>query len=399
MGDLRIGRTLDIAGELLRKYPKDFFRINLYIFLPVCLVSNLLILLLNPDATPLGQLQQMINQFENPETSVPTGTEFARMMLASGVALLYGGVNMFFVLPVTLAAVTYYAACRYLGRPITPREALRRGFKKYGAYLLVTILYLLILAAVAVVGWIVVVLVAVGGALGAQITVAIPAVIGAAAGVGWLWLLAYVTVRFGLCTTVVMVEDVHDIAALRRSSALTRGRIGRGVWLLVLSYWIIGGLVVGGSAVVPVAWISVALTSVASALTYTFTTLVFTIYYFNCRCLHEDFDIAYLIRNAFPQEQAAPAVAVSAPVGSSAGSSAGGGYRDNEALFRDPAIIDTAIADSAEAGAASERIAADPAAQGSSGIAGYGENGAGTVRAREGGEGEGGRERGENGNG
>lgn len=308
MGDLRTGLTLDVAGKLLRDHFRDLLKINLYIFIPVMFCATLLSAYLDESSTVTGAIQNLINLRENPELAAPTAAESVLKMISLLINSLAGLANLLFITPVTAAASLYYLASRYLGRSISPREALRQGFKKYGHFLLCGVLYWLIQFAF----WMVVIIIAGGTAFIASVASLFhPAflLILVPAGIGVLAAFFYLSVRYALCFPAVMVEDAHDISALRRSSYLTRERIWRGIFLY-LTVSLVCLLIVMGAALIPVIWLSTALTIFGTAVTQTFSLAVLLCYYFNCRSVHENFDVLLLTQQAFPAtpESATPAL-------------------------------------------------------------------------------------------
>lgn len=300
MGDMRISQTLDVSGELIKDNLKDILRIGMYMMIPTTVIVSLIVFYLDPSKSIYGALDQIIQMAENPEAALPDQSMVMRSVASSMLQGLFGMVNLLLLVPVTSGAVCRLLASRYLGVPITPRESFRWAFKNYGKLLVAMILYLLIVvAALVLVGIVVGVVIALLAAVGAPSLILV--VVGLLLGAGGSVAYAFVVLRYILYFPALVVEGAAYASGLRRSAYLMKDHIWRIFWLLAIVN-VITFLVVIVQFFIPVIWLSVVLISLVTAVTGAFEVCVVLVYYFNCRCAHENFDITWLTQHSFPQE-------------------------------------------------------------------------------------------------
>lgn len=300
MGDMRIGQTLDVSGALIKDNVKDILRIGMYMTIPTTVIVSLIVFYLDPTKSIYGALNQLIQIAENPEAALPEQGMVMRSIASGMLHGLFGLVDFLLLVPVTSGAVCRLLASRYLGTPTGPRECFRWAFKNYGKLLVAMILYLLILgAALVLIGIVVGVVIAVLAKLGAPPLVLIT--VGLLLGGGGSVAYAYVVLRYILYFPALVVEGAAYASGLRRSSYLMKDHIWRAFWLMAVTN-LITFLVVIVQVFIPVIWLSVVLLTLVTAVTTAFQQCVIMVYYFNCRCAHENFDITWLAQHSFPQE-------------------------------------------------------------------------------------------------
>lgn len=301
MGDLNIGHTLDVAGDLLRDNFWNVIRINLYLFMPFYFLINLIVIWIAPENTFYGAMQNIIDISENPELAMLTKEDAWTKVLVFTFLGIYWTVSFVLIVPLTYGALTRLLASSYLGIQTNARECFRWAWRNYGRIFVTILFFWLIIVAA---GFAAVAVMGVLFALGSQSSGDIRLI---AQICGFLLLIAallgvlYLYYRYCIYLTAMVVENEIYGAALRRSAFLTRGRISRAFWLSVFS-GIICLLVLVAGEVIPIGWLSLALVTGITAVTQTFQLTVMIVYYFNCRCKHEFFDAAWLARRAFPLE-------------------------------------------------------------------------------------------------
>lgn len=184
------------------------------------------------------------------------------------------------VLPLTNAAVIYAVAQKYLGRSVTAGEAMKKGLSKVlplvGTSILVGLsIFVPPLALI------------IPGIMLSMLALAI-------VGIFLMLILAIVFgLWFSLIHQVVVLEDIAGPAALGRSRKLVSPYIGT---LLVLGIimMLIGGALGGPVNAIPQPHIQGVLSVIVSAVATMFSTAVFVVFYFSCRSGVENFDLQHL---------------------------------------------------------------------------------------------------------
>lgn len=239
---LKLGGILDQAVTLVRNHFGLLFGILLYLFIPISVIASAVnIFIVQLPATPTPEDYQRAFDF---------------LPLTGGVALL----NLFIAIPLTNAAMTYAIAEIYLGRKVTPGEALGRSFSKIGS-----LLWTSILMGLAVMGGIILLI--------------IPGILFA------LW--------FGLAQYVVILEDKSGGAALSRSKKLVQPNMGT---FLILGFVvaIIAGMLSGIANVIPQVHVKAAVEILISSVVTMFSIAAFVVFYFSCRCGVDNYDLEHL---------------------------------------------------------------------------------------------------------
>lgn len=231
------------------------------------------------------------------------------------------------VLPVSLLVMCWYfvgiaalvqtASDAYLGNVVDPAASLRRALRRAGtiigahllAYLTAFAAIMAALVALVIAGTVLTIALS---SIGMRASPnGIPA---AAAGVvavlGTLALVAFVFARYANTTAVVMLEGGGAVAALRRSSALGAGHLGRIVGLFVILAVLAVTFTVtalGLGSVVQNAYVPNLLSTLLSVPLYVMMACVLTALYYDLRIRKEGFDIAFAARELGEAPQPVPA--------------------------------------------------------------------------------------------
>ena len=241
---LTIGGILDQAVMLLRIHFKMLLTITLFIYIPGLLVVSYLSYMLMPGPMP-----------------TTTGAEIPEFGMAFLLLnLIWGLVAMFFVIPVTNAAVIRAVADEYLGRPASAQGSFKHALK-----------VLLPLIFTSFIAWILIFL--------GSLLFLIPGI--------WL------TFRYWFTSYIVVIEGTKGRAALKRSRALMKGNMGTG-FVLALLLFVIGLAVSMVVAFVPVQVIAILVQVLIQAALFIFGAAASAVFYFSCRCKLENFDLTVL---------------------------------------------------------------------------------------------------------
>lgn len=98
---------------------------------------------------------------------------------------------------------------------------------------------------------------------------------------------------FILYAQTVMLEGLSGSAALSRSKALIKGNFGK-VFVLSLLVGVISAVIGAIGALIPQPHLGVVLQVALQAVIVMFSAAAMTVFYFSCRCGHEDFDLMRL---------------------------------------------------------------------------------------------------------
>jgi hypothetical protein len=98
---------------------------------------------------------------------------------------------------------------------------------------------------------------------------------------------------FILYAQTVMIEGLSGSAALSRSRALIKGNFGK-VFVLSLLIGVISAVISGVGALIPQPHLGVVLQVALQSIIVMFSAAAMTVFYFSCRCTHEDFDLMRL---------------------------------------------------------------------------------------------------------
>jgi hypothetical protein len=250
---MAMGEILDQAVNLTKNHFKMLFTICCYMVVPLNLVFNFVVLAIMPE----------ISQNPTDEEAKRFLQELASkgiiLAIASGIYLMIFGLIIW---PITNAAMIHAVASEYLGKPVTPSEALKAGTARLSGVLGTSIL-----------GGIVV-------GLG-FLALVIP---------GFYLLMRY---YFAINGFVPVIEERSGSDALSRSGELMRGNYGT---LFVLGFILFFFNVTVGSManMIPVKSIAVILQVGLQVVGFMAAASAGVVFYFSSRCKHENFDLTIL---------------------------------------------------------------------------------------------------------
>lgn len=257
--ELNIGEVLDVAVNIVRDNFKPLFMITLYLLVPVFIVYQLAIhaYIGEPPgmfASPQEQ-QAFLQAFQN--NLIPY------MIINCTFLIVFG----LFVWPITNAAMIRAIAGAYLGQPVSGPAAMKEGLSRILPLLGVTLL-------VTLATW------------GGLILLIIPGI--------------YFAVRLFLSTYSVIIEGTGPTAAMGRSWDLMNGNMGNGI-VLGLVVLIATGTLGAVANVIPEPHLRAVITSLIQGASMVGTSAAGVVFYFSCRCKHENFDLS-ILANAVGQE-------------------------------------------------------------------------------------------------
>lgn len=246
-------RERDLSGVLDEgiKVTKDNFKllftINLVLTIP-CLIAiqfldHYFTPVLPPNPTPQDVMVWQQAVFANMKYTLPP--TFIYLVL---------------ILPIANAAIVRAIADCYLGQPATVGKSYGHAFSRF-----FPLLWTSFLMGTAI--------------MGGFILCIIPGILAS------LW--------FGLATQIVVLEGISGFAALKRSKELMKDNLGN---------FFILGLVVGAISVgiqlcaklIPQAYVQGVLVGVLSGVASIVGSAMVVVFYFSCRCKHEQFDLQLL---------------------------------------------------------------------------------------------------------
>ena len=248
---LKLGGILDQAIALTKNHFGLLFTIVAIVFIPFSLVSSFAILAVLPPPPQMGASPEQMIAFQQ--------AVLKNWPLTVGAGLL----SALIVLPLTNAAVVDAVAKVYLGKPTSAVDSIKVGLSR-----LLPLFWTSILTVFAI--------------MGGTILCIVPGILCA------LW--------FGLGTHVVVLEKINGGPALSRSKQLVTGNMGT-LFVLLLLLVAIGfgvGLVAG---LVPQAQAQVVLRIILQAVMTILSTATLVVFYFSCRCGHENFDLEHLAKS------------------------------------------------------------------------------------------------------
>jgi hypothetical protein len=248
---LKLGGVLDQAIALTKNHFGLLFSIMAIVFIPFSLISSFIMLAVLPAPPQMGASPEQIMAFQQAIAK--------NLPLTVGSGLL----SLLIVLPLTNAAVVDAVAKVYLGKPASAFDSIKVGLSR-----LLPLIWTSILMFLAI--------------MGGFILLIIPGILFA------FW--------FSLSTHVVVLERLSGGAALGRSRKLMSGNIGT-VFVLGLLMGAIGfgiGMVAG---LVPQVHVQMILRIIMQATMTILSTAALVVFYFSCRCGHENFDLELLAQS------------------------------------------------------------------------------------------------------
>ena len=265
--ELDIGGILDQAIKLSKDHFWLFLKISAVLLLPFAIITGLVTLSQMPDVPTVAEPRMFTPSAQN---GLPPG-------LLTTIAIS-GLINLLLIIPLTDAALVYAIASCYLDKPIGVSAAFSRALR---------ILFPLIGT------WILM-----GLAIGAPIIVAMIAgvVVGPA---GFLLMIPCAIISlvcaywFMLSSKVVVIEGTAGTRALNRSKNLIKGNFGT-VFALGIVVGIISWMVNWSPKLIPQAELRVVVAAILQAVLSFFAAAAWVVFYFSCRCKHENFDLTVL---------------------------------------------------------------------------------------------------------
>jgi hypothetical protein len=242
--ELKLGEILDQAVNLTKDHFRVLIGITGILLIPYNVIGGLIQVAMMPTLPPSP----------TPEQSMAAG--FAAMRISLPITLL----AVYVIAPITNAALVYAISGAYLEQPIGVGGSFKRAFQR-----IPPLIWTWMIAGFAI--------------MGGMILCVIPGILAA------FW--------FALATQVVVVEGVAGMAAMKRSKQLMAGNIGT-LFVLGLLLGITNAGVTFGSGLIPQPHVRVVVVAVIEAVLTIFASAAFVVFYFSCRCKHEQFDLALL---------------------------------------------------------------------------------------------------------
>jgi hypothetical protein len=240
--ELKLGEILDQAVKLTKDHFGVFLGIVGVLLIPFNVISGLIQVAMMPTLPPNATQDQRL------------AASLEILKVATPLALL-----AMVIAPITNAALVYGISNAYLEKPISVGESFKRAFQR-----------LLPLIGT----WFLVGLAIMGGSL-----CIVPGIL------ALFW--------FSLATQVVVVENVAGFAAMKRSKALMVGNIGN-IFVLGLLVGLINVGLTFAANMIPQPHVQVIVTAIVEGIVAIFASAAFVVFYFSCRCKHEQFDLALL---------------------------------------------------------------------------------------------------------
>jgi hypothetical protein len=244
---LKLGEILDQAVKLTKDHFGVLIGITGILLIPFNLIS--------------GCMQISMIQPPPPNPTPEQAMAFFVAMMRVTIPLLVFALLV--IAPLTNAAIVHAIANAYREKPISVGGAVKRAFQR----ILPLIGTWFLAAIVIMVGW---------------ILCFVPGILAA------FW--------FSLVTQVVVVEGVAGIAAMKRSKQLMAGNIGT-IFVLGLLIGLINGGVTLGAGLIPQPHMRIVAIAVVNAVLTIFASAAFVVFYFSCRCKHEQFDLVLLAQS------------------------------------------------------------------------------------------------------
>jgi hypothetical protein len=245
--ELKLGEILDQAVNLTKDHFGVLLGITGILLIPFYVISGLIQVSMLPTPPPNPTPEQAMAFFA------------VTMRVSLPIALLAG----FLIAPITNAAVVYAISNAYLQKPISVGGSIKQAFQR-----ILPLIWT----------WFLVVLAIMGG----MILCVVPGILAS------FW--------FSLATQVVVIEGVAGFAALKRSRQLMAGNIGN-FFVLGLLIGIINAGTGFGAGLIPQPHVRVVVISVVTAVLTIFASAAFVVFYFSCRCKHEQFDLSLLAQS------------------------------------------------------------------------------------------------------
>jgi hypothetical protein len=242
--ELKLGEILDEAIRLTKDHFGVFLGIVGVLMIPFSVIGGLIEVAMRPTLPP------------NPTPDQSLAANLEILKVSTPLALM----AMSVINPITEAALVYGIANAYLEKPISVGASFKRAFQR-----LLPLIGTGILVGLAI--------------FGGSLLCLVPGILAA------LW--------FSLATQVVILEDMAGIDAMKRSKALMAGNIGT-IFVLGLLVGLINGGITVTPHLIPQPHVSAVAVAIAEGIVMIFSSAAFVVFYFSCRCKHEQFDLMLL---------------------------------------------------------------------------------------------------------
>jgi len=250
--EMSIGEVLDVGVNIAKDNFKELFKITLYLLVPLFVIHQLAVFYTIGNPPGMFATQQEQQAFaQSLMNNLPA------YFAINGIFLF---VLAFFVWPITNAAVIRAVAGVYLDQPISAGNAMKEGLSRILPLLGVAFL------------------------------------VGLVSGFGFLLLFIpgiYLMVRLFLSTYSVIIEGTGPGDAMNRSWKLMNGNMINGIvlgFIVGVANGIIGSIV----NVVPEPHLRAVMMGLVQGVTTIGTAATGVVFYFSCRCKHENFDLSVL---------------------------------------------------------------------------------------------------------
>jgi hypothetical protein len=244
---LSIGGILDQTVNVVKDHFGVLLGIAAIVYVPYGLINGFIMMTMMPPQ-PTPPLEPEVMQ------AYQEGVLKASVMTVP-VSLLFGLVGT-----IANGAMVWAVSRTYLGESVSFDGAWVQGFRRALPLIGTTILYSLAM----MVGFLLCI---------------IPGII------AMFWFIFY--------AQTVMLEGLGGSAALSRSKRLMKGNIGK-AFVLTLLIGVISAVIVGVGALIPQEHVSLIVQTALQSIVVMFSAAAMTVFYFSCRCEHEDFDLMRL---------------------------------------------------------------------------------------------------------
>lgn len=244
---LSIGGILDQTVAVVKDHFGVLLGIAAIVYVPYGLINGFIVTtMMPPQPTPPFKPEVM--------------QEYSEAALRAG--LILGPVSLLFALAGMLAsgAMVWAVARTYLGESVSFDGAWIQGFRRGLPLIWTSILYSLAVV------------------FGTVLCV-VPGIL------FFFWFILY--------SQTVMLEGLSGSAALSRSKELMKGNVGK-AFVLTLLVGVITAVIGLGALLIPQQFVRTAVQVSLQSIILMFSSAAITVFYFSCRCGHEDFDLMRL---------------------------------------------------------------------------------------------------------
>jgi hypothetical protein len=242
--ELKLGEILDQAVNLTKDHFGVLLGITAVLLIPFDVIGGLIQVAMIPKLPPTPTPEQQM------------AASLAIFQVTIPITLLLAYV----ITPITNATLVFAIANAYLEKPISVGESYKRAFQRFlpliGTWLLVSL-----------------------AIMGGFLLCGVPGILA--------------TFWFSLATQVVIIEGVGGFAAMKRSKQLMAGSIGT-LFVLGLLVGVINGIAIVATIFIPQPHVQAVVSGILAGVSTIFASAVGVVFYFSCRCKHEQFDLTLL---------------------------------------------------------------------------------------------------------